>query len=303
MMTDNTHSGLLSALIDLLKKAPLLIVTGAVVSFGVGFLLGKLEPRPYGSALDLDLQTTGNAPAGALSVLPDFAQVNDVDTRKRLFFDYLESYAKAENARILALREELKVFDSVLANAYPLSPMEKRRLLAIAQEYRLEQGVGPIAELGREEIDEILDDEAALVATLLLRADAIPVSLVLAQAANESAWGTSRFAVDGNNLFGQWCYVQGCGFVPYERSGDASHEVRRFKTIAGAVAAYFRNLNTHPSYQHFRRMRARMREQSRALDPIQLAYGLGSYSQRGDHYVDEVQTIIQQNDLHLRDGS
>jgi Bax protein len=225
-----------------------------------------------------------------LSVLPDFALVADVDARKQQFFDFLEAYVNAENRRLLQRRETLMIFSRVLANGQRLSPSERLNLAKFALDYRIDFD----SDTGQR-------GDAALVEQLLRRVDAIPVSLVLAQAANESAWGTSRFAVDGNNLFGQWCYEEGCGFVPLERADKASHEVRKFNTIAAAVSAYFKNLNTHPSYQHFRRMRAHMRDQEKILDPIQLAYGLGSYSQRGDNYIDEVQTIIQQNALRLRD--
>jgi Bax protein len=231
-----------------------------------------------------------SAAAPVLSVLPDFALVADVDARKQQFFDFLEAYVNAENRRLLQRRETLMIFSRVLANGQRLSPSERLNLAKFALDYRIDFD----SDTGQR-------GDAALVEQLLRRVDAIPVSLVLAQAANESAWGTSRFAVDGNNLFGQWCYEEGCGFVPLERADKASHEVRKFNTIAAAVSAYFKNLNTHPSYQHFRRMRAHMRDQEKILDPIQLAYGLGSYSQRGDNYIDEVQTIIQQNALRLRD--
>ena len=231
-----------------------------------------------------------SAAAPVLSVLPDFALVADVDARKQQFFDFLEAYVNAENRRLLQRREELTIFSKVLANGQRLSPSERLNLAKFALDYRIDFD----SDTGQR-------GDAALVEQLLRRVDAIPVSLVLAQAANESAWGTSSFAVDGNNLFGQWCYEEGCGFVPLERADKASHEVRKFNTIAAAVSAYFKNLNTQQSYQHFRRMRAHMRDQEKILDPIQLAYGLGSYSQRGDNYIDEVQTIIQQNALRLRD--
>ena len=231
-----------------------------------------------------------SAAAPALSALPDFALVADVDARKQQFFDFLEAYVNAENRRLMRRRETLTMFSRVLASGHRLSPSERLSLAKFALDYRVDFD----SDTGQR-------GDAALVEQLLRRVDAIPVSLVLAQAANESAWGTSRFAVDGNNLFGQWCYEEGCGFVPLERADKASHEVKKFNTIAAAVSAYFKNLNSHASYQHFRRMRARMRDQEKILDPIQLAYGLGSYSQRGDNYIDEVQTIIRQNDLRLRD--
>jgi Bax protein len=135
----------------------------------------------------------------------------------------------------------------------------------------------------------------------MLRVDVLPPSLVLAQAANESAWGTSRFALEGNSLFGQWCYVEGCGIVPRRRARGATHEVKSFDSVAGTVRAYFNNINTNQSYEYLRELRADMREEDQPIDSMVLAFGLEPYSQRGDRYVDEVQNIIMQNDLHERD--
>jgi len=139
--------------------------------------------------------------------------------------------------------------------------------------------------------------EPELLFELLKRVDNIPAPLALAQAANESAWGTSRFALEGNNIFGQWCFDEGCGIVPSRRRANASHEVRAFESLDAAVAAYFLNLNTHDRYQGFRDMRFQMRNQRGDLDPLVLVFGLVGYSERGDKYVDEIQTMIQQNDL------
>jgi Bax protein len=245
-------------------------------------------------AVKVDKQPTVNVKA--VSVLPDFTQLTDTQVRKQKFFNYLDDYVSRQNARIHGLREQIEDYADIANFGFALSPAEQQRLLTLARRYKVKT-----ASVTSEPVRLSKSSQQALIAELLLRIDAIPISLVLAQAANESAWGTSRFAVEGNNLFGQWCYQEGCGFVPFERVDEASHEVERFDTVDAAVTAYFNNINTHPSYSHFRRMRARMREQERSLDPIQLAYGLGSYSQRGDNYIDELQTIIQQNDLQRRD--
>ena len=140
-----------------------------------------------------------------------------------------------------------------------------------------------------------------IVNELALRIDLIPVSLVLAQAANESAWGTSRFTIEGNNVFGQWCYEEGCGIVPARRISGAKHEVEYFDTIGNSVKAYFLNINSHDSYAYLRGLRLKMRERNLKLDPMSLSIGLGRYSERGSGYVDEIQRIILQNDLRDRD--
>lgn len=157
-----------------------------------------------------------------------------------------------------------------------------------------------------EEARRILDAGEVLshyemVKELMRRVDVIPTSLVLAQAANESGWGTSRFAREGNNIFGQWCFDEGCGLVPNARGEDASHEVRAFASVDAAVRAYFRNLNTHPSYEDLRTLRASMRMQGLPLNSMVLARGLTRYSERGMDYVKELQDMIRINDLRERD--
>jgi len=127
--------------------------------------------------------------------------------------------------------------------------------------------------------------------------------LALAQAANESAWGTSRFAQDGNNLFGQWCYTNGCGLVPSRRREGATHEVRRFDNIRDSVESYIHNLNTFPSYQMLRRIRQQLRQQDRPIDGVSLADGLESYSSRGLDYIVELQRMIYSNELLERDNA
>lgn len=215
-------------------------------------------------------------------VFPDFTSIQDVSVKKQMFFDFLELYIDEENLKVKASRQQLLALSDIATNGVSLSPGERNELLSLAISYHLEfEGM----------------QENQIVFELLKRVDAIPVSLALAQAANESAWGTSRFALEANNIFGQWCYKEGCGLVPNRRAHNASHEVRSFASIEDSVKAYFMNLNTHNRYEGFRDMRYQMRNQRGELDPLVLAYALGGYSERGEKYVDEVQTIIQQNDL------
>ena len=127
------------------------------------------------------------------------------------------------------------------------------------------------------------------------RVDIIPVALALVQAANESAWGTSRFATQGNNFFGQWCYQAGCGLVPAARVPGADHEVARFSSPYHSVAAYFANLNTNPAYRPLRDIRYRLRQQDAPVTAIALARGLSQYSERGETYVGELISMIRNN--------
>jgi len=133
---------------------------------------------------------------------------------------------------------------------------------------------------------------------LLRRTDEIPVALVLAQAANESGWGTSRFAREGNSLFGQWTFRKSTsGLVPDSRSQDAAHRVRSFESIRASVRAYLRNLNVGHAYVELRKLRAAMRKRGEPLDPLILATGLKRYSQRGEAYVEEIKALILSNRL------
>jgi Bax protein len=132
---------------------------------------------------------------------------------------------------------------------------------------------------------------------LLRRVDAIPASLALAQSANESAWGTSRFAKDGSNFFGQWCYDAGCGLVPSKRNAGASHEVAVFDSPEESVASYLLNLNTNRAYTELRSIRASLRARNKEISGEALAAGLRKYSERGDAYVKELRSMIRYDDL------
>ena len=135
------------------------------------------------------------------------------------------------------------------------------------------------------------------LSTLKIRMDEIPVSLALAQAAKETGWGTSRFAIEGNALFGQWTF-SGEGLKPAGAdSSDGSHKVMKFKVLKASVRAYQRNLNTHNSYREFRRARALMRERNQKLNSLDLADYLDKYAATGIEYTKIIKKIIEQNSL------
>ena len=121
--------------------------------------------------------------------------------------------------------------------------------------------------------------------------------MVLAQAAIESAWGTSRFARQANNLFGQWCFAPGCGIVPLHRPSDATYEVEKFPSVGAAVEAYYLNLNTHAAYRALRTIRRESRLQGKTLSGALMVAGLEKYSGRGIHYVEELRSMIRTNQL------
>ncbi len=132
---------------------------------------------------------------------------------------------------------------------------------------------------------------------LLKRVDIIPPGLALAQAASESAYGTSRFSRLANNLFGEWTFAPGTGIVPKDRPEGKTYEIRRFKSIFASVNAYFKNLNTHRAYKNLREKRAFLRSEGLPLKSTTLADGLIHYSIRGEEYVKSIKKIIRQNRL------
>ena len=128
------------------------------------------------------------------------------------------------------------------------------------------------------------------------RMDIVPVSLALAQAAKETGWGTSRFAQQGNALFGQWTW-SGEGLKPKDAEKNEGHKVMKFNVLQASVRAYQRNINTHTSYEDFRLARAKLRDLGEPLDSIILSEYLDKYAETGDEYVKVLQKIIQQNNL------
>ena len=134
------------------------------------------------------------------------------------------------------------------------------------------------------------------ITTLKIRMDQIPVSLAIAQAAKETGWGTSRFAIEGNALFGQWTY-SGEGIKPAAADKDTKHKIMTFNVLKASVRAYQRNLNTHSSYKEFRKARAIQRDNDEELNSLELANYLDQYAETGSDYIKILKKIIDQNNL------
>lgn len=210
---------------------------------------------------------------------PDFAAITDVKQRKTAFFNYLVPFVNEKNNLILDDRERIQ---SILDSNNNISPADKSWLSTQRKNHKLKV----LKSYSKDSITELLN-----------RLDIIPASLVLAQAANESAWGTSRFATKGNNYFGQWCFRKGCGLVPESRDSDADHEVRKFNDARESVFAYVDNLNTNNAYKKLRATRVKLRNEGKAITGLALTHGLVHYSQRGQAYVDEIEGLIEYNKL------
>lgn len=212
-----------------------------------------------------------------LNGMPDMQSIDDATTRKATFFGYLVPIAETLNQDILQQRATLLEIADRYQRDKDLSFLATYQLKSMAQQYAVDW-------------DE--SDQAKVIARLRRRVDMVPVSLLLVQAAKESGWGTSRFAREGNNLFGQWCYSEGCGIVPVKRSSDATHEVRVFDSVKDAIDAYLLNINTAEAYASLRDIRARQRNAGKTPDGISLADGLLNYSQRREAYVQEVKAML-----------
>lgn len=235
----------------------------------------------YNSGSEPALSSLPTLPAWARADLPDFSGYRDTTDKKVAFFSFLYPRIVLANSRILIERDYL---DS-LTRKDTLSKKEHTWLTAQAKRLRVDEEPGTPEQFS----------------LLRKRLDVIPPSLILAQAANESAWGTSRFALRGNNLFGQWCFSKGCGLVPLNRVEGASHEVAAFPSPYHSVRAYIQNLNRHGSYQGLRDTRLDDREAGDPLSGLSLARGLISYSERGEEYVDEIRSMIRYNNLEFYD--
>lgn len=211
-----------------------------------------------------------------LASLPsDFATVQDPKKRQDLFLRALIPIVLIENRRIYEQRVLAKF---LLEDEQPVkgTPMHDW-LKGLARQLRVR--------------GELKDPE--VISRILNRLDIIPLDLALAQAAIETGWGTSRFALEGNSLFGQWTFQSTGGIKPSERESDAKHFVASFPDLRGSVRAYMRNLNTGRAYSKFRIIRAQLRAEGKPLQGEVLARYLQRYSQRGEQYVAEIRRLIK----------
>lgn len=218
------------------------------------------------------------------SRLPDFREYAAGPERKSEFFGFVHPLIESENERVLRDRRKLKALDA----PDEIGWLDRAWLNRLASDYRIKTQAMETADV---------------VDALLRRVDIVPESLALAQAAKESGWGTSRFAREGNNFFGEWCFDPGCGIVPKNRAQDRSHEVRSFSNPGESIRSYIRNLNTHGSYRDFRDARARMRVAGKEPSGLALVEQLSLYSERRWAYVEEITNLIRSNDLAVLDLS
>jgi Bax protein len=204
----------------------------------------------------------------------------DAKSRKQAFIDRLLPVIERENARLQQIRQRSQALLHKLAVGEPISASSQSWLQQLARKYRVEGNPNE-------------DSQARL--ELSRKVDIIPASLTLAQAANESAWGKSRFAVEANNLFGIWTYDTSKGLVPKKRDASKKHLVRKFADDEESVGYYMHMLNSHPAYQKLREIRYRLRQLQQPIDGQALAAGLEKYSAKGEVYIKLIRDLIRQN--------
>ena len=243
----------------------------------------ELETEFERFSYQLDTLDQG-VPALILQSLPkDLPEITSNSAKKNIFFKSILPMILLGNEEIRRERATVLGLKDKIDKGQPLSEQQQRQLETLAKRYQVKS--------------DALSSPPA-IAELLSRVDVIPPELAMAQAANESAWGTSRFSQSANNLFGEWTFIPGTGIIPEGRPEGATYEVRRFESIYDSIRSYLLNLNSHYAYQELRQIRTVARVAGKPLNGSELAEGLFRYSIRGDDYVKDLQTLIRQNRLN-----
>ena len=257
-----------------------------------GFLKFESEDRKLFASEQNGQMNTAQTPKDPeplpLGNKPDFAGINDVNEKKQTFFEYLGRGVAIENHRIEGERARLLAMQGALDASESINNSLQSYARRLGKLYSHSVPADGVTQ-------EWLD-------TMLSRVNVLPQALVLTQAANESAWGTSRFATQANNYFGQWCYQQGCGLVPLQRNEGASHEVAKFDSVQESIHRYFMNVNRNAAYKELRTIRTALSNNDKDLlnaeSANELAQGLLAYSERGQDYVNDIQSMIRHNNKY-----
>ena len=206
----------------------------------------------------------------------DLDEISSVQLKKETFIKIVLPLVVAENEKIFNDKLKLKR----IMNKKMTNEKEKSWLIQKLKEYKVKKG--SIKELEK-------------------RMDIIPISIAIAQAAKESGWGTSRFALEGNAIFGQWTW-SGSGIAPLDRSKEKKHKILKFPILRASVKAYKNNLNTHKGYKKFREKRFQLRERNKSIQGIKLIHSLDNYAETGEEYTKILAQIIEQNSLSDFEG-
>jgi len=238
--------------------------------------------KKYEYQLDQVTEKKMLVPRVFFSSLPrDLKNITDTKFRKHLFLMIILPLILKENEKIQEDRARLWEIIARKRMGEHIFAQDRLWLAVLAESFKVDRND---------------------LSSLLMRVDIIPASLALAQAAEESGWGTSRFATSANAVFGQWTTKNDSGVVPLNRDIGKTHKVKRFESLSKSISAYMRNLNTHPAYRSFRKTRSVIRKSGSEISGMALVSGLKKYSQRGQAYIKILQKLILSNDLHSLDN-
>jgi len=213
---------------------------------------------------------------GLLSLPKDLSNIEPISRRKTIFFSSILPLIVKSNIDIL---NDRKILCEAIKNN------DSKTKLEIAQKYYIDLS----------KIEKLMIDK-----TLIRKIDVVPISLIMAQAAAESGWGTSRFALEGNALFGQWTWDKSKGIEP-KFASDQKAAVRKFNNLSDSVLSYLINLNTHNAYSSMRAKRNRNCNQKKLISGYELANWMGNYAVTRDEYIKLLRNIIKKNNLDALD--
>jgi len=285
-------------LFALLLSATQVQAEEVIVTGGIDEVLSLMESDNWWQQRKHDVQL--KVPHTIIVAISERWQKNasqlPVSTKKDIFYSCMLPLALHANTMVMDRRKRLEHLDEILAGGKKLSPPDETWLRKIAELLRIDSS---------ENVKQIKDAKSLrkIIDQALYKLDVIPPGLVLGQGAYESGYGTSRFAVKGNSLFGQWTFG-GTGLVPeQQRKQLGDHRIASYDWPFDSVRGYFINLSSHPSYEEFRRIRAELKAAGKPLTCLALAEGLKKYSERGQAYVNTLKGIIRTNKLDLADGA
>ena len=259
----------------------LIVVVLTVVTFIVVFQTYHVEQE---APVVIDLNRLKLPPLDSSSQpVPDFSVYQNVVDKKKAFFAYLLPEVQRQNTIVSIEREMLQAMTSLYRQEISFTSKQLDVYKHLATKYTVD-----FSQPTKAAFDE-----------LMLKVDLVPEDLVLVQAAIESGWGASRFAKQGYNFFGLWCFKTGCGFVPKQRTDGAEHEVAKFKGLSHAVMTYLRNINRLYAYHDLREIRAKTKAQGMTVSATKLTAGLMSYSERGQDYIDELLNMLRVNRKYM----
>ena len=225
-------------------------------------------------------EITQKSPELFLKSIPtDFKQVKDIKIKKTIFIQLMLPIIIAEQKH---LRQQRFIAQQLLKDKQQITQSEVANWFSrIKKEYRINSQLS-----FHQQKTELLN-----------RLDELPLTLILAQAAIESAWGTSRFAIEGNSLFGQWTFSGKNGLTPKNRSEGKTHQVKAFPSLQASIRSYLKNINRNTAYKELRDERKKMRMENKKLDAFKLAEGLHRYSQKGTEYVKIIHRLLNTSEF------